>query len=147
MRYEFTNLQTGMPCCKSDNIKLLCDRCVQQAIGTAAHAAPTVAASRPAPKPTPAQVQAQIDAGMALMTANAAARAAAAAAPPIVEAPEPPSLVAAIHARRSGQTYNLDAPVFGGGVKPYPVTAAAVYGNIDEPPSLVDAIRNRRNQR
>jgi hypothetical protein len=31
MKYEFRNA-AGAPCCKSDNIKLLCDTCVAQAI-------------------------------------------------------------------------------------------------------------------
>jgi len=50
-RYEFKKL-SGEPCCKSNNIKLLCDSCVAQAIkhheGTpqqAAHAEPPEPAS------------------------------------------------------------------------------------------------------
>jgi hypothetical protein len=150
MKYEFKNLQTGQPCCRGDNIKHLCNACVQQAIaaheraGRAAPSAPapTVAAARPAAVPfTPSQ-QAQFDAAMAVMNANAAAS----AVPTIEAVPEVPSLTAAIAARRGGQiTYNLDAPVFGGGgVRTYPVIVAAAHETIDDPPSLTDAIRRTR---
>jgi hypothetical protein len=126
---------------------------VQQAIGAheaaGARRSPTVAAARPEPavsRPLSPAAQAQFDMAMGVMAANFAARAAAAAVPPIQEAPEVPSLVAAINARRSGQTtYNLDAPVFGGGPRPRP-TVAAAYETIDEPPSLTDAIRNGRTR-
>ncbi len=125
MKYEFKNLQTGQPCCRGNDIKLLCNACVAQAIaaheraGRAAPSAPapTVAAARPAAVPT------------------------------IEVAPEVPSLVAAVNARRAGQTtYNLDAPVFGNGVRPYPVTVAAAHEESPDPPSLTDAVNRRRSR-
>lgn len=112
MKYQFTNLQTGKPCCTTDDINHLCANCRRQATRAAA---PTVAAARPV------------------------------AVPPIEDAPELPNLVATVNARRNGQTqFNLDAPVFGGGVRPYPVTVAAAHEIIDEPPSLADAVKARR---
>lgn len=66
--------------------------------------------------------------------------------PPVEEVPQAPSLVAAVNARRAANgrpTYNLDAPVFGGGPRPRP-TVAADHGEPPDPPSLTDAIRNRR---
>jgi len=80
----------------------------------------------------------------AIMTAAAAPAAAPAvlAAPP--EPPAPPSLVDAIRAKSGGAPL-VDAPAYRGPGGP---TVAAVRTDaVDDPPSLVDAIRNRRNSR
>ena len=121
-----SNSATGRPC--------YCAYCRRQRA-----AAPTVAARRPLSP----RAQAQLAEAQAVMAANASRS----VVPPIEEAPEVPNLVAAVNARRAGQTtYNLDAPVFGGGVRPYPVTVAAAHETIDEPPSLADAVRAWRTR-
>jgi hypothetical protein len=135
VKYEFKNLQTGQPCCNSDNIKHLCDaNCLPQALA-ASPSTLTVAAQRPGVVPLTDAQQAQVAEALAIMAGNAAAQ-----APP----PPVPSLVDAINARRNGQPVAVAAaPVFGSGVKPYPAVAAQ-YGDVPDPPSLTAEILRRR---
>lgn len=95
MRYEFRNLTTGRSCCRSDDIRHLCPRCLSQAVAS------LEAAAR---RPVSALVAAPITV--------------AASAPE--EPPAPPSLIA-----RVGGPEVMMAPVYGGGPRRRPLVTAS----------------------
>lgn len=85
MRYEFTNA-AGQSCCKSDNIKHLCDRCAARAI-----------------KQHEAEGMRRVIVGMSATT-DVTNRVTS------VGVPEPPSLAAAIRASRGLPTVDDGSP-------------------------------------
>ena len=103
MKYQFTNLATGKPCCKSDDINHLCTSCRERARALAAAAAsPTETPSAPSLTDAiaarrgitaPVVNTAPMFGNGARLTTNSR---------PADGVDEPPSLASAITARRGG---------------------------------------------
>lgn len=115
--YKFTNLQTGKPCCSTDNINNLCSKCREQASRTQAATLTAAAAGVPSNEAPPVP---------SLVDAIAARRAAT--------------------THRGIPLGTVPEPVFFGGRRPQPPTVAAANEEPPDPPSLSAEILRRRSR-